>query len=153
MFCVRADGTAASRPSRSSGRSCARQTRPAAAVDSCRTGPHSLSILLHHLLPAFALPVPPPFLFLLWNIGAPFVTLHPLPHCAAGIASIGYQLLDSLQVHLGFCFYSGVHRSIPQPSSIRARDESNLRLQWLFPTMDQTGGQGAICNVQGWSRI
>ena len=109
MFCVRADGTAASRPSRSSGRSCARQTRPAAAVDSCRTGPHSLSILLHHLLLlAFALPVPPPFLFLLWNISAPFVILHPLPHCAAGIASIGYQLLDSLQVHLGFCFYSGV---------------------------------------------
>src|ERR1700677_3301884 len=65
--------------------------------------PASLSILVHQLLLLpFALPVPPPFLFLLRNISSHFVTLHPLQHRPAVVAAVGNQLFNSLQVHFRF---------------------------------------------------
>src|SRR5437773_9853597 len=48
----------------------------------------------------FARPVPPPLRFLLGNVTAHPVRLHPLHHRAAVIALVGHRLLDPGHVHL-----------------------------------------------------
>src|SRR6266849_4594647 len=64
--------------------------------------PHPPPVRVHGLLfGLFARPVPPPLLFLLRNVAAHFVRLHPLHHRAAVIALVGHRLFDPSHVHLG----------------------------------------------------
>src|ERR1017187_4740767 len=83
-----------------------------AALDELAAPPQqTLAVLASHpppvrihrlLLSLLARPIPLPLLFLLRNVAANLVTLHPLDHRAAVVALIRHQLFDAVDVHFRF---------------------------------------------------